>query len=140
MPNVLVVDADATRAAAVTDALNRAGHSARRVTTGGAATEALEAELYELVVADLGPAVGGTGLLGRLLERWPELPIVVFVARDDEGAAADALRAGATDVLTLPVAPEEVAFVASKALSGSATRAAKPPRAHSQNSPLLGES
>jgi len=140
MPSVLVVDAEATRAAAVTDALSRAGHTVRRATTGEAAKEALEAELFELVVADFGSATGGSSLLASLLERWPELPVVVFVARDDDSVAAEALRAGATDVLSLPVAPEEVAFVVSKALSGSAARATKPPRASSHTSPLLGES
>ena len=34
MPSVLVVDAEAKRAAAVTEALNGAGHSARSVPTG----------------------------------------------------------------------------------------------------------
>jgi len=140
MPNVLLVDAEGTRAAAVTEALARAGHTARQTTTGAAATAALEAELFELVVAALGPATDGSDLLRTLGERWPEVPVVVVVARDDERAAAEALRAGAADVLSTPVAPEEVAFVVSKALSGAYTRASKPPRAQSQTSPLLGDS
>jgi len=140
MPNVLVVEAEGSRAAALADALGRAGHTPRQVTTAEAAMQALETELFQLVVADLALATSGAGFLERLLERWPELPVVLVVARDDESGAAEALRAGAADVLTTPISPEEVAFVVAKALSASATRAAKPPRARGQNLPLLGES
>jgi DNA-binding NtrC family response regulator len=140
MPNVLVVETETSRAAALADALGRAGHTPRQVTTAEAAKLALETELFQLVVADLVLATAGANLLEHLLERWPELPVVLVVARDDEAGAAEALRAGAADVLTTPISPDEVAFVVSKALSGSATRAAKPPRAPGQPLPLLGES
>ncbi|HWP07628.1 MAG TPA: sigma-54 dependent transcriptional regulator [Polyangiaceae bacterium] len=140
MPNVLVVEVEASRAFALAEVLGRAGHTARQVATAEAATAALEGELFQLVIADLGLATGGAGLLTRLLERWPELPVVLVVARDDEVGTAEALRAGAADVLTTPISSEEVAFVVAKALSGSATRAAKPPRAAGQSLPLLGES
>jgi DNA-binding NtrC family response regulator len=141
MANALVVDPDANRAHAVATALERAGHASRRVGDGGAALAALEAELFELVVADVDVTdASGEGVLGRIAERWPELPVVVFAPRDDDLKAAAALRAGATDLLTTPVAAEEVAFVVTKVLSAVAGAAAKPPRARAQASPLLGDS
>ena len=142
MPNVLVVDPDATRAATVAQALERAGQTPRRVPTADAALSLLQSELYDLVIAH--PAGGADGALAPLLNdfavRSADLPVVVLVERDDEAGASEALRAGATDVLTLPISAEEVAFVASKALSAAATGAAKPPRAPSHASLLLGES
>ena len=142
MPNVLVVDPDATRAAAVIQALEHAGQTPRAVPDAKAAISRLQSELYDLVVAH--PSSSADGQLGSLLAdlvaRSADLPVVVLVEREDEAATADALRAGATDVLTLPISAEEVAFVASKALSAAATGAAKPPRAARHASTLLGES
>ena len=142
MPNVLVVDPDATRAATVTQALERAGQTPRLVSTAEAALSLLQSELYDLVIAHPAGATDGrlAPLLADLAGRSADLPLVVLVERDDEAGASEALRAGASDVLTLPIAAEEVAFVASKALSAAASGAAKPPRAPSHASLLLGES
>ena len=141
MPNVLVVDPDTTRAAALRAALERAGHASRQVVTVEAAILALESELYELVVAEPEVSDGnGMAILDRLAERWAELPVLVFAPTDDEAKTAEALRAGAADVLRTPLAPEEVAYVVQKTLSASAQRAAKPPRGASHEALLLGES
>jgi DNA-binding NtrC family response regulator len=138
----LVVDPNATRAATVTQALERAGQTPRRVPDAEAALSLLQSELYDLAIVH--PAGGADGtlssLLGDLAARSSELPVVVLVERDDETTASEALRAGATDVLTLPISAEEIAFVASKALSGAASGAARPPRGPSHASTLLGES
>ncbi|HEV8548884.1 MAG TPA: sigma-54 dependent transcriptional regulator [Polyangiaceae bacterium] len=141
MPNVLLVDAEAGRTAALIEALGRSGHTTRHVTTGEAGLAALEAELFDLILTDSEAVdAGGRGLLGRLAERWPELPVVVLTPRDDEAKAAEALRGGAADALATPIVAEEVAFVVAKALSAASTQASKPPRQPSHDSLLLGES
>src|SRR4051812_2893149 len=95
MPRVLVVDPEAARASALTAALAAAGHVSRHLTTFDAALGALEAELFELVVLDARVTDGaGATLLGRLAERWPDLPCLVFAPSDNETKAAEMLRAG----------------------------------------------
>jgi DNA-binding NtrC family response regulator len=139
MASVLIVDPDAVRAKVVMDVLSGASHGSRHVTSAAAAIEALDAGLFDLVVVAESADADGAALLARLATRWPDLPIVIVAGSDALANANEVLRAGVADSLTTPLVPEEVTFVVAKVLSAAAPVAAKPPRAPSRVSALLGE-
>src|SRR6516162_7927569 len=141
MANLLVVDPQVERAAALVEMIRQSAHTAHCVSDADATFAALDNELFDLVVlaAELADERGGS-LFERMLERWPGLPVVALVAPEEERKHAELLRAGAVDILTPPLVAEGVRFVLSKALSGASQLAAKPPRTPSHSSGLLGES
>ena len=57
--------------------------------------------------ANLG-GMSGYELLGKVLRRWPNIPVVVITAYATPRLAAEAIKAGATDYLAKPFAPEGV--------------------------------
>jgi two-component system response regulator AtoC len=139
MASVLVVDPDSSRAKIVTDALSRSGHGGRRVESAAGALETLDAALFDLVVVAESGDEHGAAFLARLATRWPDLPVVIVAGNDALANANEVLRTGVADSFTTPLAPEEVSFVVGKVLSAAASVAAKPPRAPSRASALLGE-
>ncbi|HTQ06317.1 MAG TPA: sigma-54 dependent transcriptional regulator [Polyangiaceae bacterium] len=140
MSNILVVDAEAERALALVAALQLTGHATRTVSTGAAAVLALQSELIDLVIAGREAFDDdGSGFVRDFAGKWPDLPVLVF-AGDSEEANAESLRAGAADIINSPISAEEVAFLVSKALAASATRANRPPLGPRRGTELLGES
>lgn len=62
----------------------------------------------ELVVLDLGlPGVGGLAMIGRLLDRAPDVKILVFSMHEDPIFPVRALEAGAHGYLTKSSRPED---------------------------------
>jgi two-component system, NtrC family, response regulator AtoC len=143
MAHVLIVDAEADAGRTLAEVLGREGHTARHVTAANQALQALEADLYDLVIAELWLGEEpGVWLLGQTAERWPELPVVMAAAQSTLAEAVAALRSGAVDFLVKPYTEEETRYVVNKALTGAAVRAAAPPLPRNQHrrSKLLGES
>jgi DNA-binding NtrC family response regulator len=57
-----------------------------------------------VVVLDLSmPHLGGIELLGRMKERYPELPVLVMTGHNEVGLAVECMKAGAFDYLVKPV-------------------------------------
>ncbi|GAB4237981.1 MAG: sigma-54 dependent transcriptional regulator [Deltaproteobacteria bacterium] len=72
----------------------------------------LEEREAAVVVLDLSmPHVSGMELLGRMKERYPEMPVLVMTGRNEVGMAVECMKAGAFDYLVKPV--EMNRFVAS---------------------------
>jgi two-component system, NtrC family, response regulator AtoC len=140
MASILIVDPEASRAKIVAQVLEGASHVHRHVATAAAALEELEANAHDLLVLAAPLDDDPRAFLERVGGRWPGLAVITVASGDPVANAEEALRLGATDSLTTPVVPEEVAFVVAKALSAAALEAAKPPRAPSRVSALLGES
>ncbi|MFD2758248.1 response regulator transcription factor [Gulosibacter faecalis] len=103
---VLVVEDDASVAAALTSVLTRAGHTCTRVATGAGLLA--EHTNHEVVLLDLGlEDMDGLSALGQLRER-SDLPVIVVTARGDERSTVVALRLGADDYLIKPVRMHEL--------------------------------
>ena len=100
---ILVADDDAAIRTVVAQALKREGH---RVTTAASLAElerALGAGLPDVLVTDVVlPDGNGLDLVGRLLEQHPELPVIVFSARNTLATAVRATEVGAFDYLPKP--------------------------------------
>ena len=54
------------------------------------------------------PGEEGTGLIRQLRELRPELPLLVLTAQTSVAVAVDAMRAGASDFLVKPIAPDRL--------------------------------
>ncbi|CAD7337469.1 sigma-54-dependent Fis family transcriptional regulator [Sphingomonadales bacterium 56] len=63
------------------------------------------------------PGPDATGLVRELRSRRPALPILILTAHNSVAVAVDAMRAGATDYLAKPVAPERLLSALNATLS-----------------------
>jgi two-component system sensor histidine kinase RpfC len=92
--------------------LEKAGHEVQEVGDGEAALDALEQELFDVVVIDLHmPKFSGVDVIrqARVMEAGrPHTPIIVLSADATADAIHEAKQAGATAFLTKPVAARQL--------------------------------
>jgi two-component system response regulator AtoC len=123
--SVLVVDDDAAVRTVLAALLEQAGLNVVHVPGGEAALRCLEQTAIDIVVTDLRmPGMDGMRLLGKVVERWPEVPVVVLTAHGTVPLAVDAMRSGAADFLLKPFDREQIVYVVRKAMH-KASHAAK---------------
>ncbi|HEX6766524.1 MAG TPA: sigma-54 dependent transcriptional regulator [Polyangiaceae bacterium] len=114
---ILCVDDDPAVGKVLSALLAQAGMNALTASNGSEALELLGRRAVDLVVSDLRmPGIGGMDLLRSIVERWPDLPVVILTAHGTVPLAVEAMRAGAADFLLKPFDREEVLFVVEKAL------------------------
>lgn len=100
---VLVVDDDASICRLIEFQLEQAGIPCKTCGTGAEAIQAIEESAPTAAVLDLMlPDANGQDLLGRFLERQPDLAIVVVTGTDEISAAVDCMKSGACDFLQKP--------------------------------------
>lgn len=100
---MLIVEDDEAIGSELLTALGSAGFQARWSRTGQDALDAVEAQVPDLVLLDLGlPDFDGVLLCRELRQRMPGVVIVVLTARTAELEVVVALDAGADDYLTKP--------------------------------------
>ncbi|MGM0412658.1 MAG: nitrogen regulation protein NR(I) [Pseudomonadota bacterium] len=84
------------------------------------------------------PGLDGLGLLGRIQERWPELPVIIMTAHSDLDSAVSAYEGGAFEYLPKPFDVDEaVALVRRAVASGDET--AEPEAAPGPLPEIIGE-
>lgn len=102
-PTILVVDDEPAVRAFLRDLLVDDG---ARVTTARDGEEALAqiaTREFDLVLVDLKmPGVGGTRVVERVRERWPDTAVIVLTGHGSLETAVEALRQGALDYLFKP--------------------------------------
>jgi signal transduction histidine kinase/DNA-binding response OmpR family regulator len=70
-----------------------------------------------LVLLDIGlPATDGLSLLPQILERYPDVAVIMLTGVADLQVALDCIRAGADDYLSKPVRFDEILFTVRKVL------------------------
>jgi diguanylate cyclase (GGDEF)-like protein len=109
--NVLIVDDEPGTRLTVAAAIERLGHRATQAADGLEGWERFLRERPQVVITDWAmPGIDGTELARRI--RTDAEPAYTFVmvltGRADEGAAREAMRAGADDVLTKPLDAAEL--------------------------------
>lgn len=126
--DILVVDDDALIREAIAVVLEMAGHAVVQATDGLHALDILAARRVDLVVTDLRmPRLDGYGLVSRLRQRRPRVPVVVLTG-EVPGREMKALAGGNGDriaVLSKPVA-ESVLLRAVDSALGRCRPAAAP--------------
>jgi two-component system OmpR family response regulator len=106
---ILLVEDDRMIGAAVTQALKDAAHAVDWVMDGENAIDAAEAELYDLVVLDLGlPGSDGLEVLRRFRTFRHQLPVIIVTARDGIDDRIEGLDLGADDYLVKPFEVREL--------------------------------
>jgi DNA-binding NtrC family response regulator len=122
---VLIVDDDPTQRRLLQAAVERQGFRARMVDTGEKALEeASDARQgVDLVLLDLiMPGLSGMETLERLIERRPDLPVIVLTATGGIDTVVNAMRGGAVDFFVKPASPERIAVSIRNALKVSDLR------------------
>jgi DNA-binding NtrC family response regulator len=122
---VLVVDDDPTQRRLMQAAAEKQGFRARLAENGERALEeasdarnGVDVVLLDLVM----PGLSGMETLERLMERRPDLPVIVLTATGGIDTVVSAMRAGAVDFFVKPASPERIAISIRNALKLSDLR------------------
>ncbi len=127
-PSVLLVEDEPSIAEIVQFALASEGFQVTWRTLAREAEAALAAQLYDLVVLDLGlPDGSGLELLKRL-RRTSEVPVAILSARNAELDRVLGLELGADDYIGKPFSPRELAARVKAILKRATWRNADAPR------------
>lgn len=98
--SILYIDDDATVAGALGFALQRERWQVQHVDSIAAGLDHLSAETPDLVLLDYQiPGVEGLQGLRDILAAAPDIPVVIITGHADSSIAAEAIRAGADDVI-----------------------------------------
>jgi two-component system response regulator AtoC len=117
---VLVVDDDPAVSKVLAALLEQAGINCRHVPDAPTALEALRARPVDVVITDLRmPGPSGIDLLEGIVERWPDVPVILLTAHGNVGVAVDAMKKGAADFLLKPFDREEILFTVRKQLAAA---------------------
>ena len=109
MANILIVDDEETFARNAARFLEKGGHGLRVALTAAEGLEACAAFGPDLVVLDYRlPDMDGLTVIGRIRRLDPEVPILMITGHGSIELAVDAMKAGANDLLTKPVALGEL--------------------------------
>lgn len=107
--SVLIVDDQAELAEMMAAMIKREGHNVRVATSGPAAVAAVEQQVPDLVLTDLGmPGMSGLDLADALHERWPALPVALVTGW---GPTVDPARARQSDIVQVIGKPFRMAEV-----------------------------
>lgn len=115
---MLVVDDDDEVRSAIYDALVELGLQATPKPNANDALRELEHSEFDCVLTDVKmPGIDGIELCRRVSGDRPNVPVVVMTSFGDVDAAVSALRAGAFDFVTKPLAVEQLGEVLQRALT-----------------------
>ena len=111
MPNVyvLIIDDEASFVRSLSFALRNENMRVSMAHTGEEGIAEAERERPDVILLDLRlPGMDGMATLAALLERYPDLPVIMISAHGDTRAAVQAVKSGAADYLTKPFELDEL--------------------------------
>ncbi|MBU4371218.1 MAG: sigma-54 dependent transcriptional regulator [Syntrophaceae bacterium] len=114
---ILVVDDEANMRLVLETMLKKEGYEVATAADGMEALQILKEEKIAAVATDLRmPRIDGMGLLQRIMQDDPALPVIILTAHGTVANAVDALKRGAFDYLTKPFEQDELKTVILKAV------------------------
>jgi two-component system response regulator HydG len=120
---ILLVDDDADTADMLRDALRRRDFDADSVYSADDCLRQLRVGSFDVVITDIQmPVMDGIQLCEKLRDEFPEVIAIVITGVGKLDSAIAAIRAGAFDFLTKPVASDTVTFAVARALEHLALR------------------
>lgn len=106
---ILLLEDDKMIAEALSDMLPVAGFAVDCVTDGLAAENALQPNIYDIALLDIGvPKQDGLSVLRHLRAKNFDLPVILITARDTVEERINGLDSGADDYVIKPFAPTEL--------------------------------
>jgi len=120
MSRILIIDDDAAFSAGLAETVTDFGHEALTAATGEVGMKQIETDGIALVFLDLRmPGLDGLEVLKRLKENMEhrEIPVIILTAFADSANTIEAMKLGAFDHLTKPVARNDVKAVLERALA-----------------------
>lgn len=123
MATILHCDDDPSIAAAVADALDRAGHEPVRATSVSEAMRLVARGDIDLIVADHQlPGLTGLEFLGRLRREAPQLPVIMLTGFESSEQTGAFLDAGAVACVSKPVRAPQLELAVEQALDQARLR------------------
>lgn len=115
--SVLIVEDEETLAKNISLFLKKQGHEVRSTSSAEDALKELESFKPDAVVLDFNlPGMDGLEFLGRLLKHDRKIKVIMTTGHGSEQVAVDAMKAGAYDYLTKPLALAKLKLVLDKAV------------------------
>lgn len=115
---VYVVDDDEAVRGSVRNLLEAEGYAVRSFASGAAFFDALAPDVPACLVCDMKmPQLGGLDVAAELARRGAMLPIIFITGYGSIPMTVQAMKAGATEFLTKPVAPDELLRAVADALA-----------------------
>jgi two-component system, NtrC family, response regulator AtoC len=115
--SLLLVEDDDEIRASLADVLSDFGYEVRAESSADAALPVLLQYVPDAIVADVRmPGLSGIDFCRRLTGDGPHVPVVLMTAFGDVDMAVEALRAGAFDFITKPIALDQLASVLERAV------------------------
>jgi DNA-binding NtrC family response regulator len=125
---VLVVEDDEVLGRLLADLLRQADFASEHVASGESALQELQSGCFDVVLSDLRlPGMDGLTLLTKVVDRWPDVPVVMLTAHGTVPIAVEAMRLGAADFLLKPFEREHLLGVIERTLSASVKVRSAPP-------------
>jgi len=116
MKKILIVDDEINMLLVLEAVLRKEGFPVLKAADGLEALQALEKEDIAVVVTDLKmPGLDGLGLLGRVTDEYPGIPVIIITAHGTVSTAVEALKKGAFDYITKPFDREDLLNIIQKA-------------------------
>ena len=108
MAEILVVDDDALIRNTLSELLSHE-HLCQTAETAEIALAKLEAQTFDVVLTDISmPGLSGLELLGHVLQKYPETPVIIISGISDQDHAQGLIKLGAFDYLLKPFRLEVV--------------------------------
>jgi two-component system nitrogen regulation response regulator GlnG len=115
LPQILVVDDEEPLLDMMAMALEMMGYQATRASSLSEASRLTQAQRFDLVLLDNHfPEGHGDSIVPALLERWPELRIVIVTANDTDQHVTRAISLGAREILNKPFGLDELGSVVAR--------------------------
>jgi len=114
---ILIVDDEVNMRLVLKAMLKKGGYDVETAADGLEALALLRRHDITACVTDLRmPKLDGMGLLNRMVEEYPSIPVIIITAHGTVATAVDALKKGAFDYITKPFDQEELKNVIGKAV------------------------
>ncbi len=126
MPSVLVIDDNETIREGLAHTIKKMGHQVATEASGAAGLAAFRARPADFVITDLKmDQVGGVEVLRGISELDPDCPTMIITGFGTVETAVEAMKLGAFDFLTKPIAPEVVRLKVERGLELREARRAR---------------
>ena len=117
MESILIVDDEKNYTAVLSVVLEEEGYETYTANSAARALDILEVEDLDLVVTDMKmPGMDGLELLGRIKQKWPDLPVIMMTAHGTVDKAVEAMQKGAYTFILKPFDNERLVIYSQKAI------------------------